>query len=105
MEDFQTYCKPAYKCGICDSVYDNILDRATCELACIKKAEAEAKKAEEEKKQAEKAMRKEAVDEAIDNAWRLVDAYVNDYGHYEYGGEEKECDMHWPSRLWHKFLY
>ena len=43
------YCKFTYKCGICGAEYNNVLDRARCEIECGKKAEEEArKKAEEE---------------------------------------------------------
>ena len=37
MEDFKTYCKPAYKCGICGNEFSTVYERANCEIACMKK--------------------------------------------------------------------
>lgn len=97
------HCKFTYTCGICGNSYTTILDRANCEIKCVKKAEEEARKAEEKKKAAEQAMRKEAVDEALENLHRLVSEYVKDYGHYEYGDGGEDTNFHWPSRLWNHF--
>ena len=60
------------------------------------------KKAAAEKKLAEKKMRKEAVDEAVANAFRLARAYIRDYGSYDYEGET-DRDCIWPSKIWHYF--
>ena len=99
------YCKFTYKCGICGKEYPNVLERAQCEIACAAKAEEEAKKAADAKKKEEQAMRKEAVDEALENLHRLVTEYVKDYGHYEYGNGNggEDTNFYWPSRLWHRF--
>lgn len=98
----KTYAKPMYKCALCDSVYESVAERTKCETACIKKKEEEEKKAAAEKKLAEKKMRKEAVDEAVTNAFRLVRAYMRDYGSYDYD-EESVQDCIWPSKIWHYF--
>lgn len=103
MEEKNIYCKFTYKCGVCGKEYNNVLERAQCEIACTEKAEEEARKAEEAKKAAEKTMRKEAVDEAFENLHRLVTEYVKDYGHYEYGDGGYDTNFHWPTSLWHKF--
>ena len=50
MEKKNINCKFTYKCGICGKEYNNVLDRAKCEIACAEKAEEEAKKAAEAKK-------------------------------------------------------
>ena len=97
------YCKFTYKCGICGKEHDNVLDRANCEIECVKKAEEAARRAEEAKKKEEQTMRKEAVDEAFENLHRLITEYVKDYGHYEYGDGGEDTNFHWPSRLWHGF--
>lgn len=102
-EKKDVYCKFTYKCGICGKEFDNVLQRAKCEIACTERIEAEAKKAAEEKKKAEQILRKNAVDESFENLHRLVTAYVKDYGHYEYGDGGEETNFHWPSRLWHSF--
>lgn len=97
-----TYAKPMYKCAICDSVYENIAERTRCEQSCLKKKAEEEKRIAAEKKAAEKKIRKEAVDEAVMNAFRLINAYTNDYGSYEYDADTvKDCI--WPSRIWHYF--
>ena len=97
------YCKFTYKCGICGSEYNNVIERANCEIECVKKEEEAAKKAEEKKKAAEMTMRKEAVDEAFENLHRLITEFVKDYGHYEYGDGGDDTNFHWPTRLWHSF--
>lgn len=97
------YCKFTYKCGVCGKEYNNVPDRARCEITCTKRIEEEARKAAEEKKVAKQKMRKEAVDEALENLHRLVSEYVKDYGHYEYGDGGEDTNFYWPSRLWHSF--
>lgn len=96
-------CKFSYKCGICGSEYNNVLDRAQCEITCAKKLEAEAKAAEETKKREEQKMRKDAIDEGIKRLHKMLTDYVNDYGHYEYGDGGENTNFYWPSRLWHNF--
>ena len=98
----KTYAKPMYKCALCDSVYENVAERMQCEQTCLKKKEEEEKKAAAEKKLAEKKMRKEAADEAVMNAFRLVSAFIKDYGSYEYGDDIVK-DFTLPSRIWHYF--
>ena len=104
MEDFQTYCKPAYKCGICGNIYDSVYERMTCESECHKKQEEEIKATEKMKKKAEQAARKSEVDSAVENLHRLITEYVKDYGHYEYDNDEDNSDFYWPSRIWHYFV-
>ena len=96
-------CKFTYKCGICGKEFNNVLDRAKCEIACAEKAEEAAKKAAEEKKKEEQKIRKKEVDTALENLHKLVSAYVKDYGHYEYGDGGEDTNFYWPSRLWSYF--
>ena len=98
------YCKFTYKCGICGAEYSSVLDRAKCEIACAEKAEEEARKAAELKKKEEQKIRKTEVDAAFKCLYDLVDAYVRDYGHYEYGDGGENTNFYWPSRLWHHFF-
>lgn len=89
-------------CAICGKEYNHVLSRANCEIECDKKREEEEKKAAAEKKAAEKKLRKEAVDEAVMNAFRLANAYAEDYGSYTFEPDAvKECI--WPSKIWHYF--
>jgi hypothetical protein len=81
--------KPMYKCGVCDKVYDSILDRAKCEIECSRREEEAAKKAAEEKKKLEKAARKKELDDAIVRAQELLDHYVKDYGSYSHKSDNK----------------
>ena len=80
----------AYKCAICDKEFDNIQDRAKCELACLKKQEEEKRLAAEKKKKEEQAARKKEVDEALAHAYKLRDKYVEDYGRHVYTYESPE---------------
>jgi hypothetical protein len=89
-------------CALCGKEYTHVFDRAQCEIECTKKKEEEEKKVAAAKKAAEKKLRKEAVDEAVANTVRLVNAYINDFGSYEYAPNAvKDCI--WPSRIWHYF--
>jgi hypothetical protein len=104
-ENNNVYCKFIYKCGICGTEHSSILDRAKCEIACVEKAEAEAKAAAEAQKKEEQKLRKEAVDDSVRNLHRLVTEYVKDYGHYEYGDSNNDgeyTNFYWPSRAWHR---
>lgn len=103
MEEKNIYCKFTYKCGICGTEYNNVLDRAKCEIACTERIEEEARKAEELKKKEEQRARKAEVDEAFQHLHKLITAYVEDYGHYEYSDGGEDTNFHWPSRLWHSF--
>ncbi len=98
----KVYCKPAYKCGICDSEYQSVQERMNCEIKCTKKQKEEERKAAEAKKVAEQKLRKEAVDEAIKRAAKLQNDYIKDYGHYEYEGEIVS-NVFWPNKIWHFF--
>lgn len=103
MEKKDIYCKFSYKCGVCGNEFDNVLERAKCEIACTERIEAEAKKAAEAKKKEEQNVRKAEVDEAFKILHKLVTAYVKDYGHYEYGDGGEETNFYWPSRVWNHF--
>jgi formate dehydrogenase assembly factor FdhD len=103
MEDKNIYCKFTYKCGICGAEYNNVLDRAKCEIACTERIEEEERKVEELMKKEEQKVRKAEVDAAFKDLHNLVTAYVKDYGHYEYGDGGEDTNFHWPSRLWHSF--
>lgn len=102
--DNQICCKRAYKCAICDTEYETVQERMSCEMKCIKKQQEEERKAAEAKRLAEQQLRKEAVDEAIRRAAKLQRDYVRDYGHYEYEGELIE-NVFTPSKLWHHFVF
>lgn len=82
------YTKQVFKCGICGKEYFDVQDRANCELNCYKKQQEEAKKAAEAKKLAEKAARKKEVDDALDKAMQLRNAYIKDYGCYVYDNND-----------------
>lgn len=92
-----------YQCSICGTFHDYVIDRAKCEIACAERAEAEAKAAAEAKKKEEQKIRKAEVDEAFKNLHKLMTAYVEDYGHYEYSDGGEDTNFYWPSRLWHSF--
>jgi hypothetical protein len=96
------YCKFTYKCGICGKEYNNVLDRAKCEIDCSKKAEEEAKKAADLKKKEEQKVRKTEVDAAFEHLHKLVTAYVEDYGYYNYGEDGGKGNFYWPSRLFNR---
>lgn len=96
-------CEFTYQCGICGTSYNNILDRAKCEIACTERIEAEARKAAEAKKKEEHNVRKAEVDAEFERLHKLVTAYVRDYGHYEYGDGGEETNFYWPSRVWSHF--
>lgn len=89
-------------CALCGKEYAHVFDRAQCEIECTKKKAEEEKKAAAEKKMAEKKIRKEAVDEAVINTIRLIRAYMNDFGSYEYKPDNTK-DYVWPSKIWHYF--
>ena len=76
----------AYKCGICDTEFESIKDRAECEIKCIKMKEEREKFEAAKKKAEEQKARKAEVDKAVDRANELIDKYVEDYGTYRYNG-------------------
>ena len=88
MNENKMYAKQVFKCGICGKEYFNVQDRANCELNCYKKQQEEAKKAAEVKKLAEKVARKKEVDDALDKAMQLRNAYIKDYGCYVYDNND-----------------
>lgn len=88
MNENKMYAKEVFKCGICGKEYFNVHDRANCELNCYKKQQEEAKRAAEVKKLAEKAARKKEVDDALDKAMQLRNAYIKDYGCYVYDNND-----------------
>ncbi len=97
------YYTPAYKCGVCGTEHQSIIDRARCEIACTEKAEEEARKIEETKKKEEQKVRKAEVDTAFEHLHKLITAYVKDYGHYEYSDGGEDTNFYWPSRVWSHF--
>lgn len=112
MENNKFYNRPAYKCGICDKIYDSIAERMHCEQTCLAKQEVEAKKAAEAKKQEEKSTRKAEVDlavkqanEASDHAEELIRAFIRDYGRYDFSDKitTMENDRFWLDKLSHYF--
>jgi hypothetical protein len=105
----KVYTKPQYKCGICGRAYNEVQERMNCEMKCVKIKEEKEKQAAEAKKKAEKDARKKEVDEAFKNLLKLHDAYVKDYGYYEY--ECSDADKRtisipsWPNKFWHNFWF
>ena len=99
----------SYKCGICGETYNNVQERASCEMKCIKKQQEEEKAAAEAKKKAEKNERQKEVTTALDNAFALVNKFIEDYGSYRYDGKLKDLDAanmdFFPSKLWHHFWF
>ena len=77
-----------YTCALCGKSYDSIIERAKCEQKCYAKQQEEAKKDAEAKKLAEKAARKKEVDDVLDKAIRLRNAYIKDYGCYVYDNND-----------------
>ena len=65
-----------YKCSICGKQYSTVVERAKCELACVKQLEEEKKKAAEVKKNAERDARKKEVTDAIEHANELVNKKI-----------------------------
>lgn len=84
------YAQPKFKCGICGKIYDDIKSRSTCEAACLKKQEEEAKKVAEAKKKAERADRHAKVTSLIDTAYAALKDYEKDYGPFSYTGERHD---------------
>lgn len=101
--------KYAYYCAICGNGFDEIKDRANCEMECLKKKAEEERAAVEAKKKEEKNTRQDEVTAALDNAFALVNKYIEDYGSYRYNGKLKELDAanmdFFPSKLWHHFWF
>ena len=93
--------KPIYKCEICGSEHEYLIDRAKCELACGEKMEAEARKAAELKKEAEYAERKAEVDSAFNAAYELKEKFVKDYGFYTYSWKS---NISMDPSIWRLFL-
>lgn len=95
--------KLTYKCGVCGRYYNDIKSRMECEQACIKRQEDDAKKLAEEAKKIEQERRKNEVDAAIEDARKLKDAYIKDYGSYEFKHTSNQNDDTYPY-LWHLFF-
>ena len=98
------YARQAFKCSVCNNEYDNALDRAHCELACLKRQEEEAKKAAQLKKQEEQKARHAKVTELIDAACAALTEYIELYGEYEYESSE-EADELDALKLLHYFMF
>lgn len=108
-DENKIYTKPQYKCAICGKIYDDVQSRMNCEMSCIKRQKEEEKAAAEAKKKAEKSARCTEVSEALDNAYKLMNDYIKDYGSYQYNGKLKDLDSlnldFFPSKLWHHFWF
>lgn len=108
-EENKMYAKPQYKCAICGEIYDDVQYRINCEMKCLKKQQEEEKKAAEAKKRAEKNTRQQEVDAALDNAFALVNKFVEEYGTYRYNGKITDLDMAkmdlFPNKLWNHFFF
>ena len=100
--------KTDYYCGVCGRCHKDVESRNKCEMACIKAQKEAEEKAALEKKNKEQANRKAEVDEAFKNLLKLHDAYVKDYGYYEFDFEEERRTISlpcWPSKFWHNFFF
>ena len=101
--------KNVYKCGICNKEYENIQDRANCEIKCIKLKQEKEKAEAKAKKEAEKESRFAEASAALDNAFTLVNKCVEDYGTFKYSGKINKLDAlnldFFPSKLWHHFWF
>ena len=108
-DDNKMYTKPQYKCGVCGKIYDSIQERMKCEMACIKKQQDEEKAAIAAKKKEEKDNRYNEVNAALDNAYALINKYIEDYGSFKYGGNYKGLDIlnmdFFPSKLLHHLFF
>lgn len=99
------YSKPRYKCGVCDKVYDSIAERMKCEAACLKRIELEEKRQAEMKMREEKAERTAKLNSLCDQFITEHNAYVRDYGSYNYNGKYHN-EVTWPNvkSLFHFFI-
>lgn len=102
--DKKMYARQAFKCSVCNNEYNNALDRAHCELACLKRQEEEAKKAAELKKKEEKAARHAEVTKLIDDACVALTEYIELYGEYEYETSEETDELD-ALKLLHYFMF
>lgn len=101
--------KTVYTCGICGTDHETITERMRCEQACLRKQKEDAERAAAEKAKAEKSARQAEVTAALDNAFALVNKFIEDYGSYNYDGkintlEARNMDF-FPSKLWHHFWF
>lgn len=87
-----------YKCAICETDYKTISERNKCESDCIKRIEEDAKRLAEEKKRAEQETRRAEVEQAINHAKELLEAYITDYKTYEFNTDVADSWV-WPSKL------
>ena len=98
-----------YRCGVCGRGYDTIGERSQCEQVCLRKQKEEAERIAAEKKKEEKRQRQAEVTAALDNAFALVNKFIEDYGSYQYDGKIKDLDVanldFFPSKLWHHFWF
>lgn len=103
------YAKPAYKCALCEEVYESVQDRMNCEMTCLKKKQEEERKVAEAKKKEEQSNRHHEANAALDNAFALVNKYIEDYGSFNYSGKYKGLDIlnmdFFPSKLLHHFFF
>lgn len=101
--------KTMYTCALCGRSYDEIHKRAKCEMTCVELKKEQEKRAAEAKKKAEKDARQQEVTAALDNAFSLVNKFIEDYGSYQYNGKVKDLNMSnmdfFPSKLWHHFWF
>lgn len=102
-------CENEYKCGVCGEAYSTVAERMKCEQSCLRKQKEAEEKAAAEKKSAEKRARQAEVTAALDNAFALMNKFIEDYGSYNYDGkinalEARNMDF-FPSKLWHHFWF
>lgn len=69
----------SYKCGICDTEYQDVYSRMKCETQCIKKQQEEEKAAAQAKLKAEKDVRYKEVVKAVESAVKLIESFNTDY--------------------------
>ena len=98
------YARQAFKCSVCGQEYDNAMNRAHCELNCIRKQEEEAKKAAELKKQEERAASNANVTKLINEAYAALTAHIDLYGEYEHENDDED-DMSNMIKFLHYFMF
>ena len=102
--------KLTYQCGICGNTYDSVAERVKCEQACLVKQELEAKKAAEAKKKEEQKVREAEVNQAIENAAKILTQYITDYGSFKYNGKSTDIQNllfldFLPTKISHHFMF
>lgn len=68
-----------YKCEICGTEYDNILDRSDCEARCYKKQQEEIKTQKEKELREQRKSRKEEINKELLALNNKIEQFNKDY--------------------------